>query len=71
MTRPTCATGTTRATEPAGVAYSYIRFSSRKQDRGDSVRRQEALREAWLKRHPRVTLDTSFTLAANSAACFA
>lgn len=49
--------------EPAGTAYSYIRFSSRKQERGDSIRRQEELREQWLRRNPRVTLDTSLTLA--------
>lgn len=41
------------------LAYSYIRFSSTPQKRGDSIRRQEAARDAWLARHPDVTLDTT------------
>lgn len=40
-----------------GVAYSYIRFSAKEQERGDSLRRQTDLRDAWLKRHPGVKLD--------------
>jgi DNA invertase Pin-like site-specific DNA recombinase len=40
-------------------AYSYLRFSTDAQAEGDSVRRQTALRDAWLKRHPEVRLDTS------------
>jgi DNA invertase Pin-like site-specific DNA recombinase len=47
----------------AGVAYSYIRFSTAEQQGGDSVSRQTELRDAWLKRHPAVTLDASLTLA--------
>lgn len=46
-----------------GTAVSYVRFSSHKQERGDSLRRQEAARDAWLARHPGVVLDTSLTLA--------
>src|SRR5262245_21051427 len=42
-----------------GVAMSYSRFSSRKQERGDSIRRQTALREAWLARNPGVRFDTA------------
>ena len=42
--------------------YSYIRFSSKKQEQGDSVRRQTATGEAWLKRHPQHTLDTTLRL---------
>jgi DNA invertase Pin-like site-specific DNA recombinase len=43
-------------------AYSYLRFSSPAQADGDSVRRQTALRDAWLKKHPQVHLDTSLRL---------
>jgi DNA invertase Pin-like site-specific DNA recombinase len=43
-------------------AFSYLRFSSTTQADGDSVRRQTALREAWLKRNPEVKLNTTFTL---------
>ena len=42
------------------LAYSYLRFSSDEQEQGDSVRRQESLRDAWLKRHPEVKLDSHF-----------
>jgi len=45
-----------------GTAYSYIRFSAKEQERGDSVRRQLALRDAWLTRYPGVMLDESLTL---------
>jgi DNA invertase Pin-like site-specific DNA recombinase len=45
------------------VAYSYIRFSSAVQERGDSIRRQTELRDRWLARHPNVPLDESLTLA--------
>ena len=44
------------------VAYSYLRFSSPGQAEGDSVRRQTDLREAWLRKHPSVRLDTSLKL---------
>jgi DNA invertase Pin-like site-specific DNA recombinase len=43
------------------LAYSYIRFSHPDQAKGDSLRRQTELRDAWLARN-RVTLDTSLTL---------
>jgi DNA invertase Pin-like site-specific DNA recombinase len=42
-----------------GTAYSYIRFSSREQEEGDSLRRQRELRDDWLKKHPAVNLDTT------------
>jgi DNA invertase Pin-like site-specific DNA recombinase len=41
------------------VAYSWIRYSSPKQERGDSIRRQTHLRDAWLRRNPGVRLDNS------------
>src|SRR5262245_58772489 len=44
------------------LAYSYLRFSSAAQEEGDTVRRQTDLRNAWLKRHPDVKLDTSLVL---------
>jgi DNA invertase Pin-like site-specific DNA recombinase len=44
------------------LAYSYLRFSHPDQAKGDSKRRQNALRDAWLKNHPEVQLDTSITL---------
>lgn len=43
-------------------AYSYLRFSTPQQADGDSLRRQLALVQAWLKKHPNVRLDTSVTL---------
>ncbi len=42
--------------------YSYIRFSSKRQELGDSVRRQTTMGEAWMKRHPEHTLDTTLRL---------
>ncbi len=45
------------------LAYSYLRFSDPSQADGDSIRRQTALRDGWLKRNPGVRLDTSLTLA--------
>jgi DNA invertase Pin-like site-specific DNA recombinase len=50
------------ASAPSAIAYSYLRFSSPAQAEGDSVRRQTTLRDAWLKRHPEVRLDTSLVL---------
>jgi DNA invertase Pin-like site-specific DNA recombinase len=47
---------------PSGIAYSYLRLSNREQARGDSVRRQHELRDAWLSHNPRVNLDASLTL---------
>jgi DNA invertase Pin-like site-specific DNA recombinase len=46
---------------PAPTAYSYIRFSHPDQAKGDSLRRQEEARDAWLARAGAV-LDTSLTL---------
>jgi DNA invertase Pin-like site-specific DNA recombinase len=43
------------------IAYSYLRFSSQQQSDGDSIRRQTALRDAWLKRNPNIKLDTTLT----------
>ena len=40
-------------------AYSYVRFSSDKQAKGDSVRRQTALFSRWIKAHPELTADDS------------
>ena len=45
------------------TAYSYIRFSSKKQEKGDSIRRQTTLRNGWLERHPEYTLDETLKLA--------
>ena len=39
-------------------AYSYVRFSSKKQEQGDSIRRQTEATAAWAKRNG-ITLDTS------------
>jgi DNA invertase Pin-like site-specific DNA recombinase len=50
------------AAETTAICYSYLRFSSPAQADGDSVRRQTALRDGWLKRHPAVRLDTSLRL---------
>jgi DNA invertase Pin-like site-specific DNA recombinase len=41
------------------IAYSYLRFSKPEQGEGDSLRRQNQLRETWLKRNPHVRLDSS------------
>jgi DNA invertase Pin-like site-specific DNA recombinase len=42
--------------------YSYIRFSSRKQEQNDSVRRQVELGKAWLARNPQHELDETLKL---------
>ncbi len=52
------------------VAFSYTRFSSISQADGDSVRRQNALRDDWLKRHPTVKLDTSLSLVDSGVSGF-
>jgi DNA invertase Pin-like site-specific DNA recombinase len=41
------------------VAISYKRYSSPEQGKGDSLRRQSALEEAWLKRNPTIPPDKS------------
>lgn len=43
-----------------GTAYSYMRFSTPDQRKGDSIRRQTAVLEAYVERH-RLRLDTSLT----------
>jgi DNA invertase Pin-like site-specific DNA recombinase len=50
-------------TQKPSVAYSYFRFSTREQAKGDSLRRQAELRNAWLDRNPSVKLDEALTLA--------
>jgi DNA invertase Pin-like site-specific DNA recombinase len=45
------------------LAFSYLRYSSAEQAKGDSVRRQAEARDRWLTAHPAVTLDTSLVLA--------
>jgi DNA invertase Pin-like site-specific DNA recombinase len=52
------------------LAFSYLRYSSTEQKKGDSVRRQKALREAWLQRNPGVTLDTSLVLEDRGVSAF-
>lgn len=39
------------------IAYSYIRFSSEKQSRGDSIRRQEELVEKFIEDNPNLDLE--------------
>jgi len=43
-------------------AYSYIRFSSSRQQKGDSLKRQTDLRDQYLQQHPELELDTSIGL---------
>lgn len=43
-------------------AYSYIRFSSAIQQKGDSLKRQIALREEYLSKHPELELDTTLNM---------
>ncbi|MFO0823658.1 MAG: recombinase family protein [Gemmataceae bacterium] len=47
--------------ESAALAYSYVRFSSPEQAKGDSLRRQTEAAVDWCRRN-NVTLDTSTTL---------
>src|SRR5262245_48380987 len=58
-----------RTTATPETAYSYLRFSSPEQARGDSIRRQDALRDAWLKKSGAV-LDTSLTLRDEGVSAF-
>jgi DNA invertase Pin-like site-specific DNA recombinase len=44
------------------LAYSYLRFSHPDQSKGDTLRRQKDLRDAWLDRNKSVTLDMGPTL---------
>jgi DNA invertase Pin-like site-specific DNA recombinase len=43
------------------IGHSYVRFSSKKQEEGESLKRQTAAARAWCERN-QVTLDTSLTL---------
>lgn len=43
-------------------AYSYIRFSTKEQLKGDSLRRQTESSEIYLKDHPELTLDTDMNM---------
>jgi DNA invertase Pin-like site-specific DNA recombinase len=52
------------------VAHSYRRYSDPKQRKGDSVRRQEALRDRWLKEHPDVPLDTTLKMTDRGRSAF-
>jgi DNA invertase Pin-like site-specific DNA recombinase len=54
---------------PDPLAYSYLRFSTPEQAKGDSLRRQEERRDAWLERN-RAKLDTSLTLADRGVSAF-
>jgi DNA invertase Pin-like site-specific DNA recombinase len=51
------------------TAYSYFRFSHPDQAKGDSIRRQTALRDAWLARNG-IALDTSLSLADKGISAF-
>lgn len=53
----------------AATAYSYVRFSSPEQAKGDSRRRQEELRDAWLTKSGAV-LDTSLSLRDEGVSAF-
>jgi DNA invertase Pin-like site-specific DNA recombinase len=50
-----------KTSEPVALAYSYIRFSTPEQAKGDSLRRQTEAAAEWCRRN-NVTLDTSTTL---------
>jgi hypothetical protein len=56
------ATGRLNKGNTMPVAYSYIRFSSKKQEQNDSVKRQTRLRDEWLRQNPEMTLDTTISL---------
>ncbi len=44
------------------LAFSYLRFSTKEQQTGDSERRQTDLRDRWLATHKEVKLDTSLDM---------
>lgn len=54
---------------PAGVAYSYLRFSAARQAEGDSVRRQTDAAVAWCERN-NVRLDTTLVFADRGRSAF-
>ncbi|HJT77714.1 MAG TPA: recombinase family protein, partial [Gemmataceae bacterium] len=47
---------------PQPLSYSYIRFSGKSQEKGDSLDRQTLLRDAYPARYPAPPLDTELTL---------
>lgn len=51
------------------LAYSYIRFSRLEQKRGDSIRRQTAMRDEYVARK-KMQLDTSFALSDEGLSAF-
>src|SRR5947208_2900889 len=51
----------TKKNNTTATAYSYLRFSSPEQSKGDSIRRQTELRDQWLDRNG-VMLNTTLTL---------
>ena len=51
------------------LAYSYLRFSSAKQAKGDSIRRQTEATDDWCKRHG-ASLDASLTLRDEGVSAF-
>jgi DNA invertase Pin-like site-specific DNA recombinase len=51
------------------IAYSYLRFSSPEQAKGDSIRRQTEATAAWCQRH-KVQLDTSLSLRDEGVSAF-
>lgn len=57
------------ASKTGAVAYSYARFSHPSQAEGDSIRRQTALRDDWLKRN-KVPLDTSLVFEDKGKSAF-
>ena len=44
------------------TVYSYIRFSSKKQELGTSLKRQKLLRDNWLNQHPEHILDKKLNM---------
>jgi DNA invertase Pin-like site-specific DNA recombinase len=59
------------ANQQPATAYSYLRFSSKQQARGDSIRRQEEARDAWCERHRgKVTLDATLSLKDQGGSAF-
>src|SRR5689334_14203980 len=63
-------TKTTDADRRTPAAYSYLRYSTAEQGRGDSARRQTEARDKWLSAHPGVPLDTSLRLADRGRSAF-
>ncbi|HEY2910004.1 MAG TPA: recombinase family protein, partial [Gemmataceae bacterium] len=51
------------------IAYSYLRFSSPDQSKGDSIRRQTELRDAWIAKKGAV-LDTTLSLRDEGVSAF-